>query len=409
MKLKVVSLLLLSFFFAFARSIRAVDCTDIAPANLPAAELPQYWAQVAEACARKVDEKRGQASTLKAAIDVINSKIRLTQAQIKQTSAQMASLEKDVSTLTTVVIDLDKELTNLTKIFLARVRDSYVRHDPDPVSLLLSSDSFAKFFTRIRYVSVVKARDQLVMSEMQTARKNYDAQKTAKIAKQKEVEELKVRLDRQQADLSIQQRSKNDLLTQTKNDEARYQSLLAQARSELEAINAIIAGNGNEVEVKDVNKGDVIASLINGASCNSGGTHLHFIIADNTVVGNPFSFLKPVDNLNCSGVDGNGKCFDGDPFNPTGSWDWPLSAPIQMNQGYGNTWAVRNTWVGGIYSFHNGLDIVSTSSSLEVKAVREGKLFRGTYSGKNSCALKYVHVKHKDSNQETFYLHVNFN
>lgn len=381
----------------------AVECDLNQPIPSDVNDLSAYITE----CQKKAEEKQGQALTLKAALDVLNAKIRLTQAQVKQTAAQIASLEKDVTTLSTVLTDLDKTLAELTKIYLARVRESYIRRDPNSLTLFFSSDSFAKFFTRIRYLSVVKARDQLIISEMETARANYDTQKNTKIRKQQEVEELKTRLVNQQANLSAQQGSKQQLLISTQNDEARYQSLLSQARSELEAINAIIAGNGNEVEVRDVSIGEVIARLIEGKSCNSSGAHLHFIVADNTVVANPFSFLKPVDNLNCSGIDGNRQCFAGDPFNPTGSWDWPLNSPVQMNQGYGETWAVRNTWVGKIYRFHNGIDI--EGSSLEVKAVQPGKLFRGTYSGSNGCALKYVRVDHKDSGIGTFYLHVNYN
>jgi len=403
MKLRISLLSFLFFVFLAVPKVHAIECDLSKPIPGDVNDLSAYITE----CQKKAEEKQGQALTLKAALDVLNAKIRLTQARIKQTTAQIVSLEKDVATLSTVLTDLDKTLAELTKVYLARVRESYLRRDPAPLTLFFSSDSFAKFFTRIRYLSVVKARDQLILSEMETARRNYDTQKNAKIRKQQEVEELKTRLVNQQANLSAQQRSKNDLLIQTRNDEARYQSLLSQARSELEAINAIIAGNGNEVEVRDIGGGEVIAHLIDGASCNSSGRHLHFIVADNSVVNNPFNFLKSVDNNNCSGVDGNGKCFNGDPFNPSGSWDWPLNPRVQMNQGYGETWAVRNTWVGGIYRFHNGIDI--ESDSLDVKAVQPGKLFHGTYSGSNGCALKYVRVDHKDSGIDTFYLHVNYN
>ena len=398
-------ILLLIFLFLVSRVIPqalAIECDLGKPIPSDVNQLADYIKE----CQKKAEEKQGQANTLKVALDILNSKIRLTQAQIKQTTSQIASLEKDVATLSTVLVDLDKTLEQLTKIYLARVRESYIRRDPDLLSLFFTSDSFAKFFTRIRYLSIIKERDQLIISEMETARANYDSQKNIKISKQQEVKELKSRLDRQQADLSSQQRSKNDLLIQTKNDEARYQSLLSQARAELEAINAIIAGNGNEKEVRDVSQGEVIANIINQPSCNSSGAHLHFIISDNSVVKNPFDYLKTIDNFNCSGVNGGG-CFDGDPFNPTGSWDWPLSSRIQLNQGYGETWAVRNTWVGNIYRFHNGLDI--EGGSLDVRAVQSGKLFRGTYSGSNGCALKYVRVDHKDSGIDTFYLHVNYN
>lgn len=405
MKLKIFLFYFLLSLSLVPPNVLAIEC-DLNK-SIPS-DVNDLSAYITE-CQKKASEKQGQALTLKAALDILNSKIRLTQAQIKQTTVQIVSLEKDVVTLSTVLTDLDKTLSQLTKIHLARVRESYIRRDPNSLTLFLSSDSFAKFFTRIRYLSIIKARDQLILSEMETARLNYDTQKNAKVTKQQEVKELKTRLDRQQTDLSSQQRSKNDLLVQTKNDEARYQSLLSQARSELEAINAIIAGNGNEKEVRDVSQGEVIASVINQPSCNSSGAHLHFIISDNSLTKNPFDYLKPIDSFNCSGVNGGG-CFDGDPFNPNPNgplWDWPLSPRIQLNQGYGETWAVRNTWVGNIYRFHNGIDI--EGGSLEVKAVKTGKLFRGTYSGSNGCALKYVRVDHKDSSVDTFYLHVNYN
>lgn len=395
MKQKIFLLSFLYLFFLAASQVQAIEC-DL---NQPIPSDPTQLASYITECQKKAAEKQGQANTLKTALDVLNSKIRLTQAQIKQTTTQIASLEKDVATLSTVLTDLDKTLSELTKIYLARVRESYLRRDPNPLTLFFSSDSFAKFFTRIRYLSVVKARDQLIISEMETARRDYDSQKNAKIRKQQEVEELKTKLVNQQVNLAAQQRSKNDLLIQTRNDEARYQSLLAQARLELEAINAIIAGNGNEVEVRDINRDDVIAHLIDGASCNSSGTHLHFIVVDSTLVKNPFEFLKPVDHVNISG----------DPFDPSGGWDWPLNSPIQLNQGYGVTNCVTSGFCGKIYGFHNGLDIENTGGSLEVKAVQPGKLFRGTYSGSNGCALKYVRVDHKDSGIDTFYLHVNYN
>ncbi len=386
--------------YLFAPSVYAIKCEPPLPSTQE--DLKAFE----DVCRKEYEESVNQGNTLKAAISALNAKIHLTQAQIRQTTAQITSLEKDVATLSTVLVDLDKTLEQLTRIYLARVRESYIRRDPDLLSLFFTSDSFAKFFTRIRYLSIIKERDQLIISEMETARVSYDSQKNIKVTKQQEVKELKSRLDRQQTDLSAQQRSKNDLLTQTKNDEARYQSLLSQARAELEAINAIIAGNGNEKEVRDVSQGEVIANVINQPSCNSSGAHLHFIISDNSLTKNPFDYLKPIDNFNCSGVNGGG-CFDGDPFKPIGSWDWPLSPRIQLNQGYGETWAVRNTWVGGIYRFHNGLDI--EGGSLDVRAVQSGKLFRGTYSGSNGCALKYVRVDHKDSGIDTFYLHVNYN
>ena len=169
------------------------------------------------------------------------------------------------------------------------------------------------------------------------------------------------------------------------------------------SIQAILAGKGEEVEVGEVGEGEVITSLIVGGSCNSSGTHLHFTIADsggNT--SNPFNYLKSVDHENCSGSSCGSS--EADPFNPSGSWNWPMNPKIRMNQGYGQTWAVANTWVGQIYNFHNGIDI--TGSSYDIKSVQAGTLYRGSYTGGGGCRLPYMKIKHKDGNLNTYYLHV---
>ena len=49
---------------------------------------------------------------------------------------------------------------------------------------------------------------------------------------------------------------------------------------------------------------------------------------------------------------------------------------------------------------------VPTSSSSEVKAVKGGTLYRGSYGV--GCQLRYVRVAHDDSDLETYYLHVNY-
>lgn len=392
-----------------APDAHAVECDGNPPRDT--SDLKQY----VDACQKKVDELEGQSQTLKAAIGALDSKIRLTAAQIKQTTAQIASLEKDVATLSTVLTDLDKTLGELSRIYLARVRESYLRRETSPITLFLSTDSFAKFFTRVRYLSIVKARDQLIISEMETVRVTYDTQKNAKITKQKDVEELKKRLLGQQSSLTTQQRDKNALLAATQNSEEKYKQLRAEAEADLKAIQGIIAGGGRETEIRDVSQGELIARVEpyrpNGDYCNSTGPHLHFsILASNdpyTETRNPFESLKQISYVNYSG---------GDQFNPTGDWDWPLNGPISFNQGYGNTFAIR-TYGYGLYSFHNGIDIKGSSD--EIHAVKAGKLVQGLFTGHRynpsernfsgpECDLKYVKVKHRDSSTVTLYIHVGF-
>lgn len=351
----------------------------------------------------KVQEAQSQQKTLASTIEILNNQIFLTSARMTKTKQEITVLEEEIQDLSIKIHALETSLDTNTKILKERIEATYKRSFLPSAYLLLASQDFSEIFSRMKYFQVVQRNDKEVMYAMEESRLTFDAQKQLKESKQQELEVLENTLLEQTNLLNNQKGAKQSLLVATKNDEQKFQQLLAQVRSEYEAIQAIIAKRGDENEVGTVKAGDRIASVISGSSCNSNGTHLHFTVVDGGNVANPFSYLKGIDHQNCSGP---GECSEGDAFNPSGSWDWPLNGPIRMNQGYGKTWAVSNSWVGQIYSFHNGIDIMGSSS--EVKAVTEGTLFRGSYGGSSGCRLRYVRLEHKDSSVESYYLHVNY-
>jgi hypothetical protein len=264
--------------------------------------------------------------------------------------------------------------------------------------MFASSPDLSGLVSSFHYLKRIQEADRDLLVKLEDAQNVYEGEK-------QDQEVLQIELEEQKAVLGAQKAAKTILLEQTRNDEKRYQDLLAAVRAEFEAIQAIIAGRGEEELVGTVNQGQRIATIIRGPSCNSSGAHLHFMVSQGSTTQNPFSHLKPgIDFENCSGSScGSG---DGDAFNPSGSWDWPIVSKIKFTQGYGSTWAVRNTWVGRVYSFHNGIDINNDSS--EVRAVMSGDLYRGSYTGTSGCRLRYVRVDHNDSELDTYYLHINY-
>ncbi|RJQ25621.1 hypothetical protein C4577_05250 [Candidatus Parcubacteria bacterium] len=363
----------------------------------------QEWIKSLE---NKVLELQGQEKTLSSQISIMNNQIRLTQSKIDATKQKIISLEQDIEIAKDKISGLENDLNYSTKALLGRIGAVYKVGAVDPWQMFLTSDSISNFFTRLKYLRIVQIYDKKNIYAAEQAKVNYANQQEILEDKQDEEEALKITLESYTEQLDNEKKSKAVLLDATRNDEKKYQELLAKTRSEFEAIQGIMAGKGDEVEVGQVEEGAKIASIIQGYSCNSNGSHLHFTIADsNGNTQNPFNFLKGgVDYKNCSGSSCGSA--DSDPFNPSGSWNWPISGPISFSQGYGNTWATKYTWVRQIYNFHNGIDINSSSS--DIKAVQSGTLFRGSYTGYNGCRLRYVRVKHQENNLETYYLHVNY-
>jgi peptidoglycan hydrolase CwlO-like protein len=360
--------------------------------------------EVRQACEAKLKETGEKKQTLESAIGYLNNQIAYTQSQINETTYQIEQLEEEIEKLTGKIRILNTSLEKISALLLKRISATYKQTKIHPLALFLSSGGFSEFINRYRYLKAVQSNDRQVMFEMEQARTNFDAQKTVKEVKQSKVLGLQTELISQKSLLGQQQSAKKKILEDTKNDEKRYQEFLARARAEFEAIQNVLAGQGDETEIGDISENETVAKIIPSASCNSDGPHLHFTVVQGNSVQNPFNFLKSADHENCSGSEcGNG---DGDSFNPSGDWNWPIDSPVKFSQGYGDTWAVRNTWVGSIYSFHNGIDIFNDSHN--VKAVKNGKLYRGSYVGRGGCTLRYVKVDHHDGDLETYYLHVSY-
>lgn len=353
----------------------------------------------------KIKDSQGQQKTLSSQISIMNNQILLTQLRVDSTKQQILFIEVDIDTTTKKITTLEASLNNLTKILLNRIVATYQISSTQPFYVLLSSDSPSNFMTRLSYLKVVQEHDKKLIYATEQAKNDYITQKSIFETKKKKAVTLKTQLESYTMQLASEQKAKQTLLGVTKNDEKRYQDLLARARAEFEAIQGIVAGKGIETQIGDVGEGQKIASVISGASCNSSGSHLHFVVSRNGTTESPFGYLKSgIDFQNCSGSSCGSS--DADSFNPTGSWNWPIDPTIKFVQGYGSTWATGNDpIIRQIYSFHNGIDI---SGGSDVKAVQAGTLYQGSYNGYNGCRLRYVRVHHKDSGLDTFYLHINY-
>jgi peptidoglycan hydrolase CwlO-like protein len=342
----------------------------------------------------KITDLQSQEKTLSSQIAIVDNNIKLIEYQIESIQEQITTLTLDIDTASKKIVSLQGSLENSINVLLNRIVATYEVGSIQPLEILLTSGSASDFLKRLNYLKLAQAHDKKLIYETQQAKVDYTNQKNIFEDKKQEIEVLKKQLEQKTNELGQEKDSKQRLLAETQGSEQNYQSLLANARAEYEAIQGIVSGKGTEGEIGPVNQGDAVATIIQGSSCNSTGSHVHFTVSRNGSTENPFNYLKSVDYVNQSG---------GDPFNPSGSWEWPISPTIQFNQGYGETWFVRNYHA---YSFHNGIDINSSSSI--IKAVKSGTLFQGSYSGNGGCRLRYVRVHHNDDGLDTFYLHVNF-
>lgn len=207
-------------FLAFVGNVQAQTCSSQSECN----DLIQQYSD-------QITKLQGQANTLKNQIAQFDTQIKLTTLKIAQTQDQIALLGGRI-------VQLGDSLTSLTAAFSSRAVETYkLSRFENNFIFILSASDITEAASRLHYLQKIQEEDRSLLGKLQTAQTTYQGQKT-------DQETLQKQLKTQQANLNAQKIAKNNLLNATKNDESKYQSLLAQAKAQLSAFRSFVTSQG---------------------------------------------------------------------------------------------------------------------------------------------------------------------
>lgn len=255
---------LLIIWFTHVPSALALVCGEDIPPRTPEGVLNNYR----DSCLIKLTELTGQEQTVTQALAILNTQISLTQVKIASTTNQLDKLKAEIGDLSSRIDSIDYSLTDLTKIFISRVRETYMyRGTPD--ALLVSQVSGLPNIVRaIEYAKIIRDHDRTVLISLEKSRLDYNTQKATKEDKQKEIEALKTKLDRDKLALAGQVAAKNKLLADIKTDKTRTQQRLADAQAQLAAFSKFVSNQGG-------------ASILSGTTKTDAGWGTYYNQRDN--------------------------------------------------------------------------------------------------------------------------------
>ncbi|KKQ91889.1 MAG: hypothetical protein UU16_C0012G0002 [Candidatus Woesebacteria bacterium GW2011_GWA2_40_7] len=352
-------------------SVLADDCD-----NIPS--TPDRIDEKIKCLESAVLQKKTQASTLKNQIAQFDAQIRLNTLKIADTEDKILLLGGRID-------QLEISLESLTKAFSSRAVETYrMSRFETNFTFVITAPDINDAVSRFHYLKRIQEEDRSLLERLQTAQTTYQNQK-------QDQEELQTQLTKQKANLGAQKIAKANLLTATKNDESKYQSLLSQALAEKAAVEkALISG----IKVGPVKAGDAIALIGNSGypGCST-GKHLHFEIRKDNVWVDPSTYLQ---NKVVNDEEKGGNVNIG-----SGNWQWPIQDTVRLTQHFGHTpWSWKYSYSGGI---HTGFDMVSTSSDV-IRAPADGDLFKSAESCGGST-INIVYIEHGNG-VVSLYLHV---
>ncbi len=265
-------------------------------------------------------------------MDIIDGQTKVTELRIEETNLKVEKLKREISDLAGRINRLSLTVDSISQVLLDRIVKTYKYGEVGMVDLLFSSQNFSQTLERLKYIQVAQANDKKVLYQLQATKAAYNDQKQDKQVRQVEAEKLSKDLDVYKKQLDQQKQDKEDLLRATQNDEAKFQSLIAQLRADADSIARAISNVG--VIIGPVKKGQQIG--VEGLSGCTSGPHLHFEVFENAKV--------------------EGNRVTGNRTNPHNYLDnGQLGPPMQ---GYPGSTKI-STEYGAVYALgtHTGLDI----------------------------------------------------
>ncbi len=229
-------LLLVFIFLGKVSFAKAEDCD-----NIPSTQ--DKIQDKINCLSSKVSQLSSQASTLKNQITQFNTQIKLTTLKITDT-------EDKINMLGGRIDQLEVSLDSLTVAFSSRAVETYkLSKFENNFAFILTATDISDAVSRFHYLQKIQEEDRSLLIRLEETQTLYKNQKQSQ-------EDLQKELQKQQSNLNAQKISKNNLLSATQNDEAKYQVLLSQAKAQLAAFKNFVTSHGGSSILSNQTKCD---------------------------------------------------------------------------------------------------------------------------------------------------------
>lgn len=188
-----------------------------------------------------ITQYRSQATSLSSQIAYLSTRIARTEAEIELTENQIDENSLETQDTENKIKQNEGDIDQTKKYLREFIQELYQKDQDTELEILLANNSLSAYYNNLKTLAVLQSKTKDSLKQLKDYKANLATLMAQLEDKKTELKNLKDKLERNKGDLRDQQTTKQNILTQTRNSESRFRSLLSAAKAEQAAANADIA------------------------------------------------------------------------------------------------------------------------------------------------------------------------
>ncbi len=198
----------------------------------------------------KASEKRTEAVSLSNQMAIIDNRIAQVDLDIRATQEKLDSLSFEIEALELSIEDKESIIIKEKAMLSELIRVIYQGDNKSYIEIAASYDNFSDFYNRLQYLQTIEKDLGNSVRSIKTTKEELEQKKQQTEDRQKSYNNLKEELEQKKQDLEEQSFLKEDLLSQTKSSENKYNTLLGNLKAQYQQIEAEAAAIERDVRRK---------------------------------------------------------------------------------------------------------------------------------------------------------------
>lgn len=199
---------------------------------------------------KQINQKQTEAVSLKNQLGILDTRIKEVQTEEALNQEKIAETNLQINILQQVISDKAATLERQKTLVASMLRKIQSDDQKNILEILLTNNSFADFYSQLQNLSQVNNDLNKSVQMLEQTKKDLETKQTETEQQKKSLEDLQQKLADNKEQYNGQVNLKTNLLTDTKNSEARFQTLVASLKKEYQQTEDQIVSAEAEVRKK---------------------------------------------------------------------------------------------------------------------------------------------------------------